>query len=150
MFDCVRNPTLVSMAGAFQSPASRVRIVIADDHELVRDGIASILRDRGDICGEAANGAEAALKAQELKPDLVLLDLSMPVMSGTVAAKLIRKVSPSTKIIFISMHDSPTVIDLVRVAGADGFVSKHSRAEDFRRTVARLSGLPPSATAAVT
>jgi two-component system, NarL family, nitrate/nitrite response regulator NarL len=115
-----------------------LRILVVDDHELVRDGIAGMLRDRWDICGEAGNGAEAIEKVQHLKPDLVLLDLSMPVMSGIVAAKAIRATAPETKIVFLSMHDSPTVAELVRIAGADGFISKHCHADEFRKTIAAL------------
>lgn len=124
--------------------SSKLRVLVVDDHELVRDGIVSILKDRWDICGEDGNGVEAIQKTRDLRPDLVLLDLSMPVMSGTEAAKSIRAVAPATKIIFISIHDSPTIADLVRIAGADGFVSKHSRADEFRTTLASLLHVSPA------
>jgi len=116
----------------------KLKVLIVDDHELVRDGIARILEDRWDICGQASNGVEAIEKVQELRPDLVILDLSMPVMSGIEAAKAIRATAPKTKIIFLSMHDSPTVAELVRIVGADGFISKHCHAEGFRETIAAL------------
>lgn len=116
----------------------RPRILIVDDHDLVRDAMAQLLADSYEICGDASNGVEAVEKARDLQPDLVLLDLSMPVMSGTKAAKLIREFSPNSKIIFVSMHDAPTVADLVRIAGANGFVSKHSRAPDLKETIAAV------------
>jgi two-component system, NarL family, nitrate/nitrite response regulator NarL len=114
------------------------RILVVDDHELVREGIASLLEERWEVCGVAGNGMEAIEKVRELKPDLVLLDLSMPIMSGTRAAKAIRTLEPATKIVFMSMHDSPTVAELVRIAGADGFVSKHCHAENFLQAIAAL------------
>ena len=112
------------------------RILIVDDHDLVRAGLAALLNMHWEVCGEAGNGIEAIEKVRELNPDLVLLDLSMPVMSGTQAAKAIRAISPNVKIIFLSMHDSPTVAELAKTVGADGFVSKHAPAKDFRAAVA--------------
>lgn len=118
--------------------SSKLRILVVDDHELVRDGISGLLRDRWDVCGEAENGVEAIEKVRELSPDLVLLDLVMPVMSGTEAAKIIRAVAPATKIVFLSMHESPTVAELVRTVGADGFLSKHCHASEFMESLAAL------------
>ena len=123
---------------------AKPRVLVVDDHELVRDGIAGLLGDRWDVCGEAGNGVEAIEKVRELKPDLVLLDLSMPVMSGTEAAKPIRAAMPHIKIVFISIHDSPTVVELVTIAGADGSVSKHCHASEFREAITdrlRMSAL---------
>lgn len=114
------------------------RLLIVDDHDLVRAGLAQLLSDRWDICGEASNGLEAIEKALVLKPDLVLLDLAMPVMSGTTAAKLIREASPESKILILSMYDTAEVADFVRISGADGFVSKHSHSNDLKETIALL------------
>ncbi len=111
------------------------RILIVDDHPMVREGLAVLLRGPWDICGEAGNGREAIARVVELKPDLVLLDLRMPIMGGTEAAKEIRRPSPSTKIIFLSMHDSETVFKLARFAGADACVSKHAPAADLRTAI---------------
>jgi PleD family two-component response regulator len=79
-----------------QMKSSRYRILLVDDHELVRKGLRSLLDEDWEICGEAANGAEAVGKVRELKPDLVLLDLGMPVMGGTEAARAIRSIAPET------------------------------------------------------
>ena len=114
------------------------RILLVDDHEVVRKGIATLLMPRWDVCGEASDGLEAIAKALELKPDLVILDLSMPIMGGTAAARHIRSLVPSTKIIFLSMHDSETVIELTRLSGADGCVSKRSSATDLHKAVAAV------------
>jgi CheY-like chemotaxis protein len=85
----------------------KLRILIADDSELVRQGIISLLlkSSRWEICGEAGDGAEALQKAQKLLPDLVLLDISMPGMSGLDAARMIRESVPATRILIMSQHD---------------------------------------------
>lgn len=112
------------------------RLLIVDDHKIVRAGIASLLKDSWDICGEAENGKEAVDKVLELKPDLVLLDLSMPVMGGTEAARQIRRLSPATKIIFLSMHDSETTIKLEMMVGADGYLSKSCTPAQLHQVIA--------------
>lgn len=88
-----------------------------------------------EICGEARDGAEAVAKVMDLSPDVVILDLTMPVMSGFDTAKQIRQVSPSTRIIFFSVHETPTT---ARLVGADAFVSKSSAAQDLPRTVVQV------------
>jgi len=89
-------------------------------------------RKQWDICGEAQDGAEAVEKVAELSPDVVILDLTMPVMNGFDTAKQIRQIAPSTKIVFFSIHETPTT---ARLVGADAFVSKASAAEDLERTI---------------
>lgn len=108
-----------------------------DDHEIVRIGVRILLADRRqwDICGEAQDGAEAVEKVAQLSPDVVILDLTMPVMSGFDAAQRIRQISPATKIVFFSIHEMPTT---ARLVGADAFVSKSSAAEDLERTINRV------------
>jgi two-component system response regulator NreC len=103
-----------------------LRILIADDHETVRKGVCAILTSHQDIevCGEAANGQEAVQKAMELKPDLVILDLTMPVLDGLGAAKQIKKLFPEIPILILSMHGHSQVSKEARLAGAQGFVSK--------------------------
>jgi two-component system response regulator NreC len=104
-----------------------LRILIADDHETVRKGVCSILASRNDleVCGEAANGKEAVEKACELKPDLVILDITMPVLDGFAAAKRIRKLLPDIPILFLSMHDAQQWIEEAKAIGVQGFVSKN-------------------------
>ena len=108
-----------------------MRVLIADDHEIVRRGVRSILESRGDtnICLEASNGQEAVQKAAECKPDLVILDHSMPVLDGLGAASKIRKIMPEVPIIMLSMHDGPQLIQELRLIGAQGFVPKAECAE---------------------
>src|SRR5579871_1474699 len=103
-----------------------MRILIADDHELVRKGIWTTLAPSDDleVCGEAATGLEAVEKALTLKPDLVIMDVGMPVLSGLEAAREIRKVLPDLPILIVSMHDEPAMVDASREAGAQGFITK--------------------------
>ena len=93
-----------------------------------------LLSDRShwEICGEAQDGVEAIEKVAQLAPDVVILDLTMPIMNGLDAAQRIRQIAPSTKIVFFSIHDMPTT---ARIAGADAFVSKSCAAEDLERTI---------------
>jgi DNA-binding NarL/FixJ family response regulator len=88
--------------------------------------------DQWEICGEAQDGVEAIQKVMELSPDVVILDLTMPTLGGFETAKRIRRVSPSTKIIFFSIHETPTT---ARLVGADAFVSKSSAAGELARTI---------------
>lgn len=114
--------------------------MIADDHELVRRGIAGVLRSRNtiEICGEASNGEEAVQKATELHPDLIILDVSMPVLNGLDASRRIRNTLPSVPILMLSMHDGEQIIREARLAGAQGFVSKNEVAAVLLQAVDTL------------
>ena len=103
-----------------------VRILIADDHELVRQGLRALLASRPtwEVCGEATDGVEAIEKAAELQPDVVLLDISMPRLSGLQAAALIRRESPASEIVIVSQHDPAEMLPSALEAGARGYVSK--------------------------
>jgi DNA-binding NarL/FixJ family response regulator len=106
---------------------SPVRILIADDHEIVRKGVSSLLlsRQNFEICGEAANGEEAVQQVRQLEPDLVVLDVTMPVLDGISAAKRIHKMRPSTPILILSMHEGREMIRAAKQAGAQAFVTKN-------------------------
>jgi DNA-binding NarL/FixJ family response regulator len=115
------------------------KVLLVDDHEVVRRGLKDMLRDTGfDVCGEAENGQEGVEQTLRLKPDLVLLDMSMPVMTGLQAAKAIRRLSPGTKIIMVSMHDSPLMAKEARAAGADAYITKTSAGKELLPTMHRL------------
>lgn len=111
-----------------------IRVLVVDDSEIVRMGVRVLLYDAAqwEICGEAENGADAITKVSELSPDIVVLDLIMPVMSGFETAARIRKIAPTTKIVFFSVHDTPTT---ARLVGADAFVSKASAAKELARAI---------------
>lgn len=117
-------------------PAS---ILIVDDHPEARITIRSLLDWHGfQVCGEGKDGQEAIDKVLELKPDIVLLDINMPVMSGTQAALEILRLSPETKILFFTIHEAPALINVLRHY-AHGFVSKSAAGTELIPIVNRLA-----------
>jgi PAS domain S-box-containing protein len=103
-----------------------VRILIADDHEIVRQGIRSLfdLQTDWEICGEAVDGLDAIEKSKHLKPDVILLDVSMPHLNGLDAARVIRKEVPQSKILMVSQHDAAYMSQRALEVGARGYVAK--------------------------
>ncbi len=103
-----------------------VRILIADDHELVRRGLAAELGQTQGwrVAAEAANGQEAVALAAELKPDLIVLDLSMPELNGLAAARRILAAEPAARILILTAHESEQLVREVLAAGAQGYVLK--------------------------
>ena len=106
----------------------------------MRAGLVALLSRHWEICGEASNGADAVNMVNELHPDLVLLDLSMPVMSGMRAAQYIQSIAPDTKVVFLSMYDSPATTDLMKMTGAAGFVSKRGDSAELLSTIRHFVG----------
>jgi len=124
-------------------PVTRRRILVADDHEITRHGVLSLLASQPDIevCGEAKNGLEAVAKTKELKPDLVLLDLTMPQAGGFAAAYEIRQMEAPPKILIFTNHSYNTLEESVRSAHCDGYVQKGNASRDLLRGIrAVLSG----------
>jgi len=117
------------------------RILIADDHEIVREGIRTLIdrsRPEWDICGEATNGEEAIEAVKSLKPDVVVLDITMPKMSGLEAAPRIAKLGVGCRVLMFTMHDSDRLASEVRNAQAQGLVLKSQAARDLIRAIERL------------
>jgi len=110
-----------------------MRLLIVDDHEVVRRGIRSLLADhnRWEVCGEAVDGQDAVDKARELKPDLIIMDVSMPRLNGLEATPIIRSVLPDCEVLILSQHESPQMIQQALKAGARGYVVKSSVARDL-------------------
>lgn len=105
---------------------SKLRVLIVDDHEAVRKGVSAILssRDDLDLCGEAQDGQDAINKADALHPDVVIMDVSMPVMDGISAAREILRHDPQMAIIVLSMHDSKQLMEAARKIGVGAYVTK--------------------------
>jgi DNA-binding NarL/FixJ family response regulator len=120
-----------------------MRVVLVDDHKIFRRGIRAIINGHSSwtVCGEAENGQQAIDLVVELKPDLVILDLSMPVMNGLQATTKIRQLAPSVKILILSMHDSPRAEREALAAGADAFLTKTASEDTFLHTVTTLLGI---------
>jgi DNA-binding NarL/FixJ family response regulator len=117
------------------------RILIADDHEIVLEGIRTLLarsRREWEICGEARNGKDAVEMAKTLKPDIAILDVTMPGMSGLQAASEIVKSSVGCKVLIFTMHESTRLEIEVRSAGAQGYVLKSQAARDLVRAIDAL------------
>ncbi len=103
-----------------------VRILIADDHHVVRTGLRALLESKAgwQVCAEATNGREAVERAGQLKPDVAVLDIGMPLLNGVEATRQIRKLSPLTEILILTMHDSELLVQEVLEAGAHGYILK--------------------------
>ena len=118
----------------------KLRILIADDHEVVRRGLCALLqaRDGWEICAEAKDGREAVEKAQQLKPDVVILDVGMPNLNGLAATRQLTQHDPHCKVIVLTITDSDQVIREALDAGARGFVLKSDAARDLVSAVEAL------------
>ena len=127
-----------------------LRILVVDDHEAVRNGLRLLLAARADwqVCGEAANGAEALERARTLRPDVVLMDVSMPGMSGIEAAKVIRSELPECKLVIVSQNEPSVTERQAAEVGAHGFVAKATLSRDLLPTVETLIEQRGSASAA--
>jgi len=103
-----------------------LRILVADDQEIVRKWVCMTLMSRSDfeVCGEASNGKEAVEKARTLKPDLVVLDITMPLMNGLDAARAIHTLSPEIPIVMLSVHKSRQLVEEAQRIGVRGYVTK--------------------------
>jgi DNA-binding NarL/FixJ family response regulator len=119
---------------------SALRILIADDHEVARRGIRSLLEGHAgwEVCGEAADGREAVNAASKLKPDLVLLDIGMPSLNGLDATRQILASQPDIRVLILTMHDSEQVVREVLAAGARGFLLKSDAGRDLVAAVEAL------------
>ncbi|MBW6533398.1 MAG: response regulator transcription factor [Mariniphaga sp.] len=103
------------------------KVLIADDHQLFREGLVNLITSAPDIevIAEAKDGKEATEKSQKLKPDVVLIDIGMPVMNGIEATRIIKKDNPKIKVIAVSMHSDRQFVKGVLEAGADGYLLKN-------------------------
>lgn len=110
-----------------------VKILIADDHDLIHNGIKNMLRPikRYKIIGKANNGAEAVQKAMELKPDVILMDISMPVLNGIEATKIITDKFPDIKIIALTQYEEQEYVVQILKSGGSGYLLKNSKKKEF-------------------
>lgn len=119
----------------------KLRILLADDHKIVRDGLRLLIDGQPDmrVVGEAANGKEALLQARDLKPDIVVMDLSMPELNGLQATERLRTERPEIKIIALTAHEDEGYLSLLCKAGASGYVLKRSAGEELIQAIGAVA-----------
>ncbi len=115
----------------------KIRVLAVDDHTIVRDGICALLALAGDIevVGEAANGSEALEKVKELQPNVVLMDIAMPIMGGLEATRRIRREFPRTRVIVLTQYDDKEYVFPIIEAGASGFISKTAASSELMQGI---------------
>jgi DNA-binding NarL/FixJ family response regulator len=125
---------------AVVQPSRQLRILIADDHEIVRQGLRALLSRPGwTICAEAATGREAITMAEQHRPDIVVMDISMPELNGLEAIRRIRKILPKTEILILSLHHSDQLVRQAAQVGASGYVLKSDADKDLLKAVEALA-----------
>ncbi len=107
---------------------NKIRVILAEDHTIVRQGLRSLLEQSDDIevIAEAEDGREAVNKTEQLKPDIVLMDISMPILNGIEATRQIKKKFPDIKVLILTMHTTEEYISQILHAGASGYLVKKS------------------------
>jgi NarL family two-component system response regulator LiaR len=123
----------------------KVRVIIAEDHTVVREGTRQLLEREPDIevIGEAANGAEAVALVQDLAPDVAILDIAMPVMTGIEATKRIKALSPSTAVLILTAYDDDGYVFALLQAGAAGYLLKDVPSAEVARAIRSVYGGEP-------
>ena len=130
---------------------SKIRVLVVDDHTIVRDGICALLALAGDIevVGEAANGSEALKMVRELQPNVVLMDMAMPIMGGLEATRRLRREFPRTRVLVLTQYDDKEYVFPIIQAGASGFISKTAASSELTKGIRSVyqgdSYLSPSA-----
>jgi DNA-binding NarL/FixJ family response regulator len=118
-------------------PVTPIRVLVADDNAVVRHGLAKLLKEEGDFLfiGEARNGREAVAMARSLVPDVVLMDISMPVMNGLDATRQILAAKPSAKVIILSAYDDIEYVNRAKAGGAAGYLTKMTFTDTLARAI---------------
>lgn len=119
----------------------KIKILIAEDHETVRQGLKLIVESQDDlqVVGEAGDGREAIRLAEELKPDIILMDVSMPVVNGLVASAKLVRILPEIKILTLTRHTDEAYLRELLQAGVSGYVLKQSSSDDLLRAIRRVA-----------
>jgi DNA-binding NarL/FixJ family response regulator len=119
-----------------------IHVLLADDHAMMRDGLKALLSANPEISivAEVGNGRDAVRRAQELKPDVVVMDIAMPELNGIEAARLVRDKSPATRIVILSMHSSSEHVFRAFEAGATGYLLKESAGAELDAAVRAVHG----------
>ena len=120
---------------------SKLRVFLADDHAVVREGLRSLLNAQTDmeVIGEAADGQAAVDAAAELRPDVIVMDISMPKMGGAEATKLLKGLCPDAKIVALTVHEDRTYLRQLLESGVSGYVLKRAAAEELVHAVRTIA-----------
>ncbi len=123
------------------TPRRRVRVMLVDDHEVVRQGVRSLIESVSDwtLCAEASSGEEALKLAPEAKPDIVVVDVSMPNVSGLDLILQLKRIAPKVEILVLTMHDSERIVAQALRAGARGYLLKSDGGEKLIEAITALS-----------
>jgi DNA-binding NarL/FixJ family response regulator len=118
------------------------RVMIVDDHAFIRRGVQTILHPypEWEFCGEAANGSDAVRMADELKPEVIIMDVSMPGLNGIEATRAIRKIQPGIKIILLTLHESADLVRNAFRAGARGYLLKTDAEQELVKALTIVVG----------
>ena len=117
----------------------RIRLLIADDHVMFAQGLESLLRDEFQLLGTAGNGEELVEATKRLQPDVILVDISMPVLNGFDAVRQITESGTNAKIIFLTMHDDATLVTEAFRCGASGYILKHAAGEELVNAIREVA-----------
>jgi DNA-binding NarL/FixJ family response regulator len=127
--------------GELSSPTTRVRVLIADDHSIVAEGLRSLLERSYEVVGIVQNGRELLVEAPKLKPHVIVLDIGMPLLNGLAAAERVKSCLPDVKLVFLTMNDDPNLAAAALNLGAVGYVLKFAAASELLKAIAEvLSG----------
>jgi DNA-binding NarL/FixJ family response regulator len=119
-----------------------LRVLLVDDHQVMRQGLVRMIQDQPEIrvVGEAANGREAIELTRELQPDVLVMDVSMPEMDGVEATRRIKAQMPQVRVIGLSMYEEQSVVQAMRQAGAEAFVSKTDSSGSLLKAIYGMGG----------
>ena len=131
------NRTNISFAT--EAVMNRPRVLLADDHRLLREAFAHLLKSRCDVVGAVADGRALLAAAQELRPDVVVLDIAMPLLNGLDAASQLKQVMPELKVIFLTVSEDPDLASQAFQAGASGYLLKNSAASELLQAIQEVA-----------
>ncbi len=120
--------------------SEKIRVLIADDHAVVREGFRKVLEEQSDmtVVGEAGDGVQALKKAKSLTPDVALMDIAMPELTGLEAVKLIKEAVPTTEVVLLSMHNKDAYVHQALASGAKGYVLKASPSSEVVEAIRKV------------
>jgi DNA-binding NarL/FixJ family response regulator len=116
-------------------PMTRARVLLADDHTIVAEGIASLLEPEYELVGRVENGRDLVRAADELSPDVIVTDISMPLLNGIEALRQLKQANPDVRVVFLTVHADISYVTEAFRAGASGYVLKQSAAEELRSAI---------------